>query len=141
MKLFEDVSATSSTLMLLAPANALVPEIFQNVTRDQESHARVLASVQAMRGSVALNEGAVQLNDLEADHRYEMPGDSESWHLLRVGPEGKVRSSARILVHSDRALFSALRLAHSALATSATWSQPVRFAVEADLAHARMSAI
>jgi hypothetical protein len=126
-----------SRFILLAPKQVVVPPTFRNRWIDTEIHGQVLADMQRMRGRIALRENAVAEKDLDRDGRHRMPGDDSSWHLIRVCGSGKVLGCARILVHSDSARFSSLRLSKSALAKDPRWSKQVRWTIEAEIAAAR----
>ncbi len=127
----------ASGFVLLAPAHIKVPDTFRNLQFDSAIYLLMLSKMQVMRGAVALHEGAIRPCDLDADLRHQMPEDLVSWHLLRVSEDGRVRGCARILVHPERVLFTALRLSNAAIAKSMEWSREVRFAVEADIVSAQ----
>ena len=134
------VTWAESTFLILAPANARL-DLFQNVSCDSAAHAKLLSRMQIMRGFVALQEGAIRPHQLDAHGRHIMSGDSDSWHLLRVGPDGNVRGCLRILVHTEQVAFSSLRLASSAIATSPDWGPRLRAVVELELESARQSSL
>jgi hypothetical protein len=126
-----------SRFILLAPKQIVVPPTFRNRWIDTEIHGQVLADMQRMRGRIALNEQAIKAKDLDREGRHRMCGDDSSWHLIRVCKGGKVLGCARILVHSEQASFSSLRLASSALAKDPRWAKRVRWTIEAEIAAAR----
>jgi hypothetical protein len=68
-----------------------------------------------------------------------MPGDEESWHLLRLRRSGKITGCARILAHPRNVGFPSLRIAASSVARSAVWRQHVAEAVESELRFARQN--
>jgi hypothetical protein len=123
-------------MVVLAPAAATIPKVFERVAQDPIAHRRILTSMQQMRGRVALREGAVKPCDLTQDGRHRMPGDEDSWHLIRMDPDDNVRGCARVLVHPNRATFPQLRLASSAVAQHPEWGERVRQIVESDLLRA-----
>jgi hypothetical protein len=131
----------SGPFMMLAPDNAVVPPSFSVTICEPEAHSRIRSEMQVMRGAVALAEGAIGLEDLDANFRYQMPGDSNSWHLLRIGDNGRIRGCARILVHPPNVAFSRLRISSSAVAKSREWGRQVRSAVEQEIAQTGNSGI
>jgi hypothetical protein len=137
------LTATSaeSTFLILAPEKASRLESFQRVTCDGAEHARVLSQMQVMRGLVALNEGAIRPHQLDSHGRHIMSGDSDSWHLLRMSSDGKVRGCVRILVHAEQSTFSSLRLASAAIAVSPEWGPRLKAIVELELESARQSSL
>jgi hypothetical protein len=134
-------TSTESTFLILAPANAARLDRFQKVSCDSAEHAELLSRMQVMRGFVALQEGAIRPHQLDANKRHIMSGDSDSWHLLRMGPEGNVRGCVRILAHPEGVTFSSMRLASSAIATSPEWGPRLRAIVELELESARQSSL
>jgi hypothetical protein len=127
----------SLKFIILAPSHAHVPRTFTNRWQDTEIHEQVLGDMQRMRGRVALQEEAIRESDLDNQGRYRMPGDENSWHLIRMTPNGKVKGCARVLVHSETATFSALRLSSAAVARNPAWADQVRWSVESEIASAR----
>jgi hypothetical protein len=123
-------------MVVLAPAAATIPHLFERAIQDPIAHHRVLTLMQQMRGRVALQEGAVKPCDLTPDGRHCMPGDDASWHLIRLDPDDNIKGCARVLVHPNTATFPQLRLASSALARHPEWGGRVRQIVESDLLQA-----
>jgi hypothetical protein len=123
-------------MVVLAPAAATIPQVFERAVQDRVAHQRILTSMQQMRGRVALREGAVKPVDLLPDGRHRMPGDEDSWHLIRLDPDDNVKGCARVLVHPNTATFPQLRLASSAVAQHPEWGGRVRQIVESDLIRA-----
>lgn len=120
-------------MMVLAPAGVTVPGVFARAVRDPLAHERIFSAMQQMRGRVALREGAVKRSDLSQDGRHRMPGDENSWHLIRLDPDESVTGCARILVHPHTTTFSQLRLSSSAVAQHPQFGRRVRMIVESDL--------
>lgn len=123
--------------IILAPEQAAVPKTFRNSWCDSEIHEQILGDMQQMRGRVALEEGAIQKSDLDQAGRHLMPGDENSWHLIRMAAKGRVRGCARILVHPETATYSNLRLSSSAAAKDPLWAKQIRWTVEKEIAIAR----
>jgi hypothetical protein len=128
---------SSRNFVLLAPRGAPIPGRFSSVHDDSDEYSKLIDSMQQLRGRVYLEDGAITPSELDFKGRHHMPGDKESWHLLRIRPDGSVSGCARILVHPRDVSFSQLRLASSALAKCATWGRAVRANVESEIAKAR----
>jgi hypothetical protein len=88
-----------SRVILLAPAQAQVPGGFRCVETDPERHAWILGSLQRLRGSVYLNDGAITSSELTADGRHVLDVDDRSWHVVAVQPDGEVTGCARYRSH------------------------------------------
>jgi hypothetical protein len=125
--------------MILAPGDAALPAAFRQVYQDQRTYSQLLCNMQQMRGTIALEEGAVRKRDLGPGNRHVMAGDEDSWHLIRTDPNGTMIGCARILVHSKHANFGSLRVSQTPLANSPEWESQVRAAVENDIRVARNS--
>lgn len=124
-------------LLLLAPCHVNVPATFNNPQFDAVRHEDLLAGMQRLRGSVYLQDGAIDRRDLTADGRHSIGIDWYSWHLLAVDRFGAVCGSVRYRGHGSTASFQDLWVRQSALATSAVWGGHFRSAVESDLKQAR----
>jgi len=131
-----NLAASHFRMVVLAPAAAIIPSVLNKTVQDPVEHERVLAAMQQMRGRVAVREGAVKQADLYQDRRHRMPGDANSWHLLRLDPDNSVKGCARLLIHPHTATFPQLRLASSAVAHHPQLGRRVRSVVEMDLCHA-----
>ena len=129
-----EIVRKSRSFIILAPVDAEVPAPFQKIDMCHEKHRKVFSEMQTMRGKVALHEGAILASALDADGRHHMPGDTKSWHLIRIDETKKVRGCARVLVHSRGVKFSEMRVAESGLAHNPIWASRLRKAVEQDLA-------
>ncbi len=109
------------SFMILAPGDAALPAAFRQVYQDQRTYSQLLCNMQQMRGTIALEEGAVRKGDLGPGNRHVMAGDEDSWHLIRTDPNGTMIGCARILVHPKHANFGALRVSRTPLANSPEW--------------------
>lgn len=122
---------------LLAPKSADVSH-FRRVTTDIHLHRQFLAQAQKLRGKSYLDLGALDSSQLAADGRHIYEADDRSWHLLTLDGHGQVLACLRYLAHPCHVAFSELVVAHSALAGSEEWGQPLRVAVEEELKRARL---
>ncbi len=122
----------SRKLLLLAPSERAVPEVFRGAHLDARRHAKLLAEAQAFRGRVYLGDGAIKPWQLiGGSHRTEI--DRGSWHLLVLDPRGNVCGCARYKEYCAGTPYPELGVSRSALAASPEWSRNVRRAVEAEL--------
>jgi len=128
----------SLQFVVLAPQGAELPRSSVGLQADRAQHERLFREMQRLRGRVALREEAITASSLDSSGGYPMEGDRNSWHLLRLRPDGKIAGCARILVHPRDVIFQRLRVATSSVARSATWAKQVRDAVESELRLARL---
>jgi hypothetical protein len=137
LKLLErNIASVEDRLVLLAPPDKEVPDSFQNVTYDSRQHQRLIREMQRLRGSIYLQDGAVQPEQLTPDGLHRTPEDERSWHLLILDKERHVSSCAWYLLH-DAAQFERLRVRNCPLARLEEWRDRFWLAVESELERAR----
>jgi len=124
-------------LMLLAPSAAHVPSAFQQIDLNLPRHDALLAGVQRLRGRLYLQDGAILPSQLTADGRHVLAADDAAWHVVSVRPDGEVNGCARYLPHAEDVGADAVGVWSSPLARQKEWQQPLRRAVEGDMALAR----
>lgn len=129
-------SLPARKFVVLAPWETAIPSSFEAVYHDREVHAKLMSRMQQLRGRIYLEDGAITSSHLDSEGRHHMPGDAESWHLLRTRDDGSVSGCARILVHPRNVLYSQLRVASSALAKCPTWGPALRNCMELEIANA-----
>ena len=122
---------------LLCPPQTHGNQLFGRLRADQDLYRRHLKSLQQLRGSAYLKDGAIQACELDEDGCFRMRGDEQSWHLLLTDDHSNVIGCARYLVHPNTVSFDNLRVSHCALAKDPQYGEKVRQAVEADLEIAR----
>jgi len=137
MQLRPTPDTDETRLLLLAPRDAEVPPVFQNVQADAARHQELLADMQRVRGNVYLEDGAIERGELSDDGRHNIDIDRDSWHLLATDESGEVCGCVRYRPHLNTAGFRDLWIRHSALATSPIWGGQFRAAVESDFQNAR----
>src|ERR1700722_8450174 len=93
-----DGNVAQRKTLLLAPTS-LNTGPFQDMVVDSVSHHSRLAEAQKLRGRIALDEGAVDATQLEADGRHVQAADQHSWHLLTLDAGGNVAACMRYLPH------------------------------------------
>lgn len=135
------IEAVEERMLLLAPPGARVPSFFSNVTADDAEHSDLVASVQGLRGSVYLKDGAVTHDDLSAEGLHQTAEDARSWHLLMRNKEGGLSACIWYLEHATLPAFQQLRAHHSPLSQSRDWHDRVRRAVAAEVALARLERV
>jgi predicted GNAT family N-acyltransferase len=126
-----------STVLLLAPALAGIPDSFKQVQRSPSLHADLLARVQRLRGAVYLADGAISPAQLTADGRHEQDVDADSWHVAMVQDDGDVMACARLHAHASNVRPEDLGIWRSALVRDPEWRDTVRRAVLEEMAVAR----
>jgi hypothetical protein len=131
------MEAGQTRLMVLAPQHAKVPSVFENVKYDERRHREFLSGMQRLRGSLYLQDGAIERRDLSEDGRHCIDIDRDSWHLLALDRSGRVCGCVRYRAHHNTAGFHDLWVRQSALATSPIWGTQFRHAVESEMLQAR----
>lgn len=138
LKLLErNIASIDERLVLVAPPATSAVQMFRHVRIDRDEHQRLIRSVQAMRGSVYLEDGAIQPHELSPDGLHQTPEDQRSWHLLFMDRHGLVTACAWFLQHEVSVSFGDLRVRNSPLASSDEWHPKLWYAVEFELARAR----
>ena len=132
-----NIASIERRLVLVAPAGAALPVDFAHVQHDVSRHQDLIEEMQRLRGSIYLQDGAVERHQLTADGLHRTPEDERSWHLLMLNREQKVSSCAWYMEHDGDARFEDLRVRHCALAQTDGWRQRLPKAIEAEVARAR----
>jgi hypothetical protein len=132
------VLSVDRRLVLLAPHHATdrLADRFANVTYDSGRRDGFVKQMQALRGSVYLQEGNLKADQLSPDGRHETAEDDRSWHLLWRDGTGTVTSCAWYLEHEDASSMRDLRVRHCPLVDAPEWRDPLRQAVESELGRA-----
>ena len=124
-------------LVLMAPPDARISPDFQDVQCKPSWHDELMGRMQQFRGSVYLEDGAVERRQLSRDGRHRVAIDADSWHLLALDGTGNMCGCVRYYSHASGTRFQELWVRHSALATSKIWGGAFRQAVDAELQQAR----
>jgi hypothetical protein len=124
------------SLALLAPPQAHIPGSFTSVRHDPFRHGSLLRQAQTLRGSVYLEDGAIDQSHM-TDGRHIVSSDRKSWHLLVLDASDQVCACTRYHHHPAGVEFSRLTAAESSLASCSEWGSKVRSAVEEELALSR----
>lgn len=122
-------------MLLLAPAEAVVPQTFRHVRYDADTHRELLTETQKMRGAVYVADRAIEPESLLPDGRHYTPGDHKSWHVVSLDRDGRPAGCARYLPYTDQGdfVFSRLSAGRSALAKSPRWSSHLTKAVQQEV--------
>jgi hypothetical protein len=92
--------------------------------------------MQRLRGSVYVEDEAIQAADLTGDGRHELPIDRQSWHVLAMS-EGKICACLRFLDETSAATMDQLWIRHAGLAKNSSLSPLFRMTVDGEIARAR----
>lgn len=133
--------ASNRSLILLAPSASEVPSRFKTLEQSASRYEALLAAMQKLRGTVYLNDGAIEPWEVDADGRHRLDIDSSSWHLLSRDASGAIRGCARLRAHGSTATFGDLWVRKAALASLRGWRQHVRAAIESEMELARRRAV
>ena len=130
------IDSVDQRLVLLAPAGAVVPGYFQNVTIDPDRRERQIREMQRLRGEIYLRDGAVHAHELSAEGLHQTPEDAKSWHLLMY-KEGRRLSSTMWYMEHHSPTFEQLRVCTCPLRNVPEWRDLLSRAVEVEIARAR----
>jgi hypothetical protein len=136
-----NIAAIEERLILLAPSAATVGEGFCNVTFDQRLHAERVREMQRLRGSIYLEDGAIERRQLSTDGLHRTPEDEKSWHLLMLGGDGRISACAWYLEHPNTTSIQSLRVRNCPLAATDDGREMLHAAVEAEIARARQDGL
>lgn len=130
-------SSNLSGLVLLAPAIQHVPRTFASREVNSHRHASLVAEVQRFRGSIYLDDGAIEPPQLSADGRHCVQADDASWHVVIMQADGRVAGCARYRVHPANVRPELLDAWTSPLARAEPWRSVLFEALSTDIAAAR----
>jgi hypothetical protein len=136
MNLVPNGNAGHGSLLLLAPADALIPDSLTGTEWNPQTYSDLLAELQRLRGRVYLEDGAIERSTLSPDGRYIQAADAEAWHLIALNAQGDVSGCARYRAHSGQLHFDDTSVSHSPLSHSAGWGASLRSAVESEVRRA-----
>jgi hypothetical protein len=124
-------------IVLLAPAQTCATSEFPAADDNPARHAKLLKSLQRLRGRVYLADGAIQPADLTTDARHEQAADNFSWHVLSVDSDDAVQGCARLRPYSPYGNYSDLSAYHTDIARTDRWSNHLHRAINAEVKLAR----
>jgi len=129
------VASVHERLVLLAPPGASVSGAFNRVVVSAIEHRHLLRQMQRFRGSVYMNDGAIQPHEA-IDGLHRTPEDGRSWHLLMLDG-ADVSGCAWYMEHARDAGPERLRVENCALARLDEWRHKLFAAVQTELIRAR----
>jgi hypothetical protein len=131
-----NIASIERRLLLLAPPHTQIPEHFRNVTYDLQRHRQMVTQIQHLRGSVYLQDGALQREQLSPEGLHRTPEDEHSWHLLMLNRQMDVSACVWYLQHHEGADFDHLRVRNCPLTRIEGWRERVWQAVDSELQRA-----
>src|SRR6185436_18192037 len=131
------IARASERIVFVAPSSECVSDVFQHVEIDNNRHRDLVRDVQRMRGSIYLNDGAIQAHQLTSDGRHQTPEDETSWHMVLLNKEGRLCASALYLEHDNNVTFDQLRARQCPLTQDPEWRPTLVNSIEVELARAR----
>jgi hypothetical protein len=111
----------------------LVPPVFTRVDADENAYFGRLEKLQRLRGTLYLEDGAIEPWQLTEDGRHCVEADEMSWHLLSM-QDGEAMGCARLQIFEPIVPFDVLGVSQSALAELPDWGPALRRSVTAELA-------
>jgi hypothetical protein len=132
-----NIADAGERIVLLAPSVSAVSEVFQNVDVNPIRHRELLAEVQALRGRVYLQDGAIQEHQLSNGGLHKTAEDDKSWHVLLMNRDQQVDACLLYLEHQADVRFEDTRAAMIPLTQDRQWRQSLWRAVDGELTRAR----
>jgi len=114
-----------------------VTSAFRYSRVENRRHDELIAEMQRFRGSIYVEDGAIQRSDLTYDGRHRVAIDDESWHILSLDPQGRIVSCLRYLDQTGASSFDDLWVRNSAMARCPNNGPKFRAAVQDRLDFAR----
>jgi hypothetical protein len=134
-----NIAAIEQRLVLVAPPSAPIPAFIRSVNPDRSERDRLVREMQRLRGSVYLDDGAVQPSQLSAEGLHETAEDARSWHLLMLNRSGGVNACVWYLEHENPKTIDDLRVRHCPLNSASPWRHSLRQAIAREFEEARRS--
>jgi hypothetical protein len=119
-------------LSLLAPPTVFIPNVFHDVREDRQRHRDLLSEMQRFRGSIYLDDGAIDEGAL-VDGHHVVAADHHSWHLLVHDENGRISGCVRYQAH-DLDSHLSLTVFNTSIAECPEWGPTLREAVASEMA-------
>jgi hypothetical protein len=132
-----NIASVDERMVLLAPSARSVSDFFKNVEVDADRHDQLIHDVQRFRGSIYLQDGAIQRPQLSVDGRHQTPDDDKSWHMILLNKQQQVNACLSYREHENTVALDDLRVRHIPLAHQDEWSPKLWKAMKNELARAR----
>jgi hypothetical protein len=104
---------------------------------DGGGYQNLITSMQRLRGTIYLEDGAIRQEQLTPDGRHIAETDGRSWHVLLVEGANRVAGCARYTPYPSHVPFQSLGVSRCALAYSDEWRGRLHAAVAQEVAAAR----
>ena len=92
-------------LSVVAPRNAILPRQVTRGRIDPAAHRLRVSEIQAVRGQIYFEDGAIPKSALDAQGRYGAEGDFDHWHVVVSDSASNVCGCVRLrLLHPDQDL-------------------------------------
>ncbi|HTB13312.1 MAG TPA: hypothetical protein VK752_17140 [Bryobacteraceae bacterium] len=137
MNLVPAANSIQGQTVVLAPAEAYLPNTFARVVRSPSRHANLLCELQRLRGRVYLEDGAIDRFQLTSDGRFVQEIDQHAWHLVRLNEKGEVCGCARYMAYPWNLSFADTGIARTPLSRSREWAGCLKSAMESEIALAK----
>jgi hypothetical protein len=141
MNLFSDLAqpAQGHHLALLAPDEGTLPQAFRKAKVDPRQYDAMLGAMQKMRGSIYLNDGAIDRSQIKPDGRHIVASDRKSWHVLSLDSHSRVVGCSRLLEHHRHTSLNDLIVGKAAVAEHPVYGPMFREALRSELEFAKRS--
>ncbi len=127
---------TPRSVIVLAPAGAVLEPFSGPVQYCERTHSALVAEMQRLRGTIYLEDGAIRPSDMTSG-RHISPADNDSWHLLSLGADNSIVGCIRVLHHPNTIRCSTLSVSEAPLARSRDWAKKFIRSVNSELETAR----
>jgi len=123
--------------VLLAPEGAEPPPGLGPACTLPAAHGNLLSALQAFRGKVYVEDGAVKAHELTPSGRHVCRFDDRAWHLVCIAPDGQVVGCKRMLIHGHKANFDDLAVRDSVIKQPKPWRDRAIEAISLEMELAR----
>jgi hypothetical protein len=135
--LARNLGSADSGMVLVAPSEQSISDSCDNVHVDAERYSALIGDIQRFRGSIYLQDGAVQRHQLTPDGRHQTPEDDKGWHILLLDKRQKITACILYHEHENTVEAEDLRMRHCPLATQPEWAPRFWKAVNSEITLAR----
>jgi hypothetical protein len=132
-----NVASVDERMVLLAPSERSVSNFFKKVDVDSGKYHQLLQDVQRFRGSIYLQDGAIEPSQLSDNGLHQTPDDDESWHMILLNKQEEVKACMMYREHENTVGPDDLRVRHNPLAQQDEWRPRLWKAIESELARAQ----
>jgi hypothetical protein len=130
-------SSCNHSLLLVAPSGASLEPFSGPIISSGQQHQKLIADMQRLRGSIYLEDRAIEESQLNSEGRHVCEWDAKSWHLLTMSAAGKVLGCLRFLKHPNTVKSWELGISRGSLARCGVRGPMFRASLNAELELAR----